>query len=67
MDKETCDYYEPRKKNYMDKICRYFTGDTKDKTSISRCRRNCSIMECKSVMGHDSYKRSKGGVIKQIK
>lgn len=67
MNKEICDYYEPKKKNYKNKVCKHFTGDVNNKRDISRCRHNCSIIDCQSLMGHSSYKRGKGGAIKQKK
>lgn len=63
--KMICDYYETKGKGPHG-VCRYFTGDKQDKTQLSRCRRYCSIMECKDVMGARHYKRHKGA-IKEVK
>ncbi|KZL94356.1 hypothetical protein [Clostridium magnum] len=60
MNKEICDYYEPKKRS--DKMCKHFTGNINDKRAVARCRHYCSIIDCKNAMGHDSYRRHKGAI-----
>jgi hypothetical protein len=66
MNKEICDYYEPLKKNYADKMCKYFTGDRDEQNEIDRCRHHCSIMESKRLMEEGQvFRRVKGALRKK--
>lgn len=67
MEKEICDYYEPIKKNYKDKLCKYFTGNRNKKNDVDKCRHHCSIRESKKLMEEGQTFRRVKGALRQVK